>query len=475
MSILNVPHELLQAIFALDLSSRDLTSLCRTNKKINTIATHVLYSKIEWEWLGPSCIPPMFLFLRTLLQRKDLATHVKSLNLRGGTFSHSPFSGKKPPVVQDLPGLEYNEIDTAIRSATLDPVLTTSWISATRTGRMDALVALLLSQLPHLTRLTLETNFAKEMSWIGYVVLYKTTGENPPALQRLRAVKISITIDWDTSPARMDNTDAVLAMFYLPNIQHIEADIGNPSSTLAWPAHTPDPSSLTSLKLYTIREPHLVGILKVTRNLKSLSWLWDYCPDMLYTSPVVDLDAISAALKHVQKTLTDLTIDATTDEGTGVEFSRLGYRGTMGDALRNMQCLERLQAPFTFLLGPPVPGSASQVDHEECPPLPPGATRSQVEQRLEDVLPPTLRHLTITQELGMWGCVVNCDLAWDDEAQFAQIASWLRSASATTPHLRSMCLEFGTWSPLEFGLWGVEMQDRLRSVGAEVGVDIEII
>lgn len=322
---------------------------------------------------------------------------------------------------------------------------------------MDALVALLLIHLPQLTTLVLETNFAKELSMIGQVILHKCTSTGGTSvLQRLQTIKISLEADWDTRNTSINNTDAVLAMFYLPKVQHIEADIGNPPSMLKWPAaFRPDLSNLTSLDLYTIREPHLGEILMATQNLRSLSWLWDYNPDLLHSSPVIDLDAISAALRHVQRTLTHLNISATTDEGDGVEFRRLTFRGTM-DGLRDMQRLETLQAPFVFLLGVPGPGAE--------------------ERRLEDVLPSTLRHLTITQELGMWGCSVNRDLAWDDEDQYEKIASWLGCSEARSrPYLRSMRLEFGIWSPLDFGLWGVEMQDRLRNLGSEVGVDAEIV
>lgn len=432
----------------------------RTNKALNIVAVPILYSSIEWAWLEEDRIPLIGFLLCTILNRPDLAAHVKSLTLRGSTFSLPPFTGKKPPLVpaSSRAGLRLNddELESVISQATLDSALADSWIAAAREGRMDALVALLLIHLPQLTTLILETNFAKEKSMIGQVVLHECTS----VLQQLQTIKISLETDWDTRNTTIDNTDAVLAMFYLRKIRYIQAEIGNPPNLLKWPgAFTPDSSDLTSLDLYSKREPHLGEILKVTQNLTSLSWLWDYDPDLLHYSPVIDLDAISAALRHVHRTLTHLNISATTSEGDGVDFRRLTFPGSM-DGLRDMQCLETLQAPFVFLLGVPGPGAE--------------------ERRLEDVVPSTLRHLTITQELGMWGCIVNDDFAWDDEDQFEKIASWLASpqscsSSTRRPYLQSMSLEFGTWSPLEFGLWGVEMQNRLRNLGGEICVDVEIV
>lgn len=352
---------------------------------------------------------------------------------------------------------------TSIQKAKLDPAFAKSWISAAVAGRMDALVSLLLVQLQHLEKLVLETSFAREMSFIGQAILCKCLyKDSTPVWQQLRTIEISVLVDLNTSPVTIDNTDAVLAMFYLPNFQHIQADIGIPPRMLKWPGQQePNPVMLTSLNLYTIREPHLGEILRVTRNLKTLHWFWNYSPDMLNCSPVLDLNAISAALQHVQATLTDLHIDADTDEGVnGIEFQAVHFHGAM-DGLCNMRVLERLHLPFVFLLGAPEPKSPEPNSNA---------------RHLEGMLPRTLRHLNITQELGMWPVPVNKHLAWDDEDQYEKIAAWLRNAKAgAAPLLRSLRFEFGTWSPVDFNLWPVPMQERLISIGAEVGVDVEII
>lgn len=92
---------------------------------------------------------------------------------------------------------------------------------------MDAMVALLLLHLPSITTLVVETNFGKETNMIGQAIFY-TTKETNSALQHLRYIKISGLVDWNPVKASITNTHAILAMLYLPSIQYLEADIGNP-------------------------------------------------------------------------------------------------------------------------------------------------------------------------------------------------------------------------------------------------------
>lgn len=463
MSILDLPLELLQAILACELSPRDLAVLGRINKTFNVIVVPILYSRIECTWLRKSTTP-IRLLLRTILKRPDLAVFLKSLILRHWPLhtwkSRTCFvtRGGSP---LELLGLHDEELESVISQATPDPALAESWIAAAREGMTDALVALLLVHLPQLTYLALET-YHDDLSIIKKVILHDCTSRGSTSvLQQLQTIKISLTEDdWETqiTSGGMDN-DAVLAMFYLPNIQHIhDADIANPPSMWKWPtAFTPDLSNLRSLDLESIRETHLGEILMVTPNLRSLSWSCDYEWMELHDSPVIDLDALSAALRHVQRALTHLNInvnaylDDDTDESDGDESHRFTFRGTM-DGLRDMQHLETLQASFELLLGLSGPGAE--------------------ERRLEDVLPSTLRHLTITQMLGRRGYTGYRDLAWDDEDRYEKIASWLGSSKACSrPYLRSMRIDFG----YSAGLWGKEMLDRLRNLGSEAGVDVEIV
>lgn len=451
--LLDCPTEIFNEIFGLDTSPADLASLCRTNKSVSILTEPLLYAKVEWEWLEADHPPPITLLLRTLLHRPDLATHVESLILRGETFIFSCKKRKSPPL-PSRPGLSDHEIENAIRKTTASEAntgLADQWISAARAGSMDAFVALLLVRLPRLARLVLETNFARDMDLVGRAVLCETTRSSGASFRRLRSVDIFAREDWDATPTSIDNTEAALAMFYLPSVQHIRATVGSPKGAFGWPAQAPDPSTLTSLELFDIREPHLGELLKVTPCLRRLSWTWYKNPDMHHTSHIVDLDAISAALECVGETLTELDISADTDEGCGVDFPRLEFQGAL-DGLRKLRYLERLRIPLIFLMG----SASAGLDARR--------------RRLEDVVPSTLRHVTLTHELGMNDCFVNGDHSWDDGDQFDKIASWLQASKVATPHLRSMDFEFGIWAPSG---WNASMRDSLRRLGAEMGIKVE--
>lgn len=66
-----------------------------------------------------------------------------------------------------------------------------------------------------------------------------------------------------------------LSLFYLPTVTHISTWISNPT-TFSWPAGEPNLDHLTSLDIDWLCESFMAKILTLTRNLKSLSWTWEY-------------------------------------------------------------------------------------------------------------------------------------------------------------------------------------------------------
>jgi hypothetical protein len=135
-------------------------------------------------------------------------------------------------------------------------------------------------------------------------------------LQHIREVAYELKTDCPLAMSGRNTVD-ILPFFYFPEVRLLSLALDNPV-TFSWPAHTPDPSTITSLNLTFIRETHLGRLLSVTRGLKTLRWAWYYCDVFKYSShkPLVDLDEVATALIHVRNTLKDLTISARCGTGT---------------------------------------------------------------------------------------------------------------------------------------------------------------
>lgn len=139
------------------------------------------------------------------------------------------------------------------------------------------------------------------------------------------------------------------------------------------------PSTLTSLDLTSVREAYLAGLLSVTQNLGTLRWAWyyDFGVDDQFTTPIIDLDKIAAAIAHVRDTLTDLTISA--DCAIGGNDQLLPGLKTEGSlhAMVNCDMLRRLQVPWPFLVG----------------------FAQNTTKRLQDMMPRNIEYLSITDDL----------------------------------------------------------------------------
>lgn len=446
-SLLDCPVEILRVIFSHDTSLAGLDSLSRTSRDIRVLTEPLLYSRIEWEWVRRERPPRVALLLRTLLHRPDLAAHVRVFAIRAKGWVIRYFHWEEAATLSGHPGLSDQEVEDAVRKASPDPSLAARWISEARALVMDAFVALLLAQLPGLTELILTCPLSRNMGMVGRLMLSGASHDHG-RFRRLRSVQVDLDPDWNNRLENDDGMEDALAMFYLPSVRHIEAVIGNPRSTFAWPASTPEPSALTSLNLRGIREPHLADILKSTRSLTRLSWEWFKTPEMRRTSYVLDLDAVSAALGHVEATLAELIITADLSPGQAPELPRIEIRGAV-ESLRAMQRLESLQVPYIFLLG------SAAVPHNHT-------------RRLQDALPQTLRRLSLTNEMDCYQWHVNDEHGWSLEHQFDTISAWLQASRTATPLVHTLVLAEWKWDQ-----WDSDMFIDLRDVGTACDVLVE--
>lgn len=448
--LLNTPIEILRLIFA-SLSSADLHAICLTHKGFPIHAEPFLYSNIQWTW-AESQTPPITQLLRSILSRPQRASFVQTVKLNGDTFQRNQHrfrhaSPKIPVTESDLDGL----IECIKRiNVPYDDV----WIQELRSGTMDAFVALLLSQLPNLRCLHLSENFTRESRFVG-MILRSALCDEPrdshlPSFKHLHDVS-TIYFDLGIDIRRYTNarnTTEVLPFFYLPSIKRIEASIDNPT-TFVWPAaHPPNSSLLASLELTMIREGHLGQVLSNARGLKELRWDWRYRPDLEdhFVTDIIDLDQIAEDLFHVRETLADLTITATSDLSRAEpQYPHLGINGRLSP-FTNLDMLKRLEVPLPFLRGFSIFDSAVTC--------------------IEQTLPRNIEFVTITDDLRCQD-----EWEWQDDDLFDDIRGWLQDWRESTPHLRGIHLYFYV---IDYGEWDPLMRQKLRDLGAEAGVLVEI-
>lgn len=85
-SLVGLPIELLENVLV-DLQIDDVSSLSRTCKDAHRYLSPRVYHSIHWCWKDGRACPPYHLLLRSLLSNPSLASHVKTINLRGGVLS----------------------------------------------------------------------------------------------------------------------------------------------------------------------------------------------------------------------------------------------------------------------------------------------------------------------------------------------------------------------------------------------------
>jgi hypothetical protein len=275
------------------LSSAELRALCLVNRHLRASAEPFLYSEIQWTWLETDPHPPPITqLLRTILCRPELAASITSVHLDGYTFKRHEFRFRVPTI--PVSGTELDESITFIRGTRV--LYSDRWIQELRNGTTDAVVALLLAQLPNLRCLRLENDFTRCSALLGMVLrssICEPVDYGLPDFQHLRDVSFFGPDGEDQARDKsVRKTADILPLFYLPSVQCMSVSIEN-TLAFCWPAaHLPTPSTLTSLDLTSVREAYLAELLSVTQNLESLRWAWyyDFGVDDQFTTPIIDLD-----------------------------------------------------------------------------------------------------------------------------------------------------------------------------------------
>ncbi|KAL6228839.1 hypothetical protein BDW75DRAFT_235618 [Aspergillus navahoensis] len=444
------------------LSATEHRTLCLVNQDIRQHP--FIYSKIQWTWQKdrPDSPPPIPQLLRILLSRPQLAGYITDVRLDGYTYriSRKGFRWTIPSI--PIPNDELDKPIEFIRQTEVP--YSNRWIQELRDGTIDAIVALLLAQLNNLKYLYLSGDFTRRTALIGMVLqsaICEPIDNGLPDFRRLQDVSFLVPQGRDEAwDQKTKNTADVLPLFYLPNVQRMSASIQNPDEFRWTTARLPNPTKLISLDLTHVREGYLGELLSVTKNLRSLRWEWyfDYGVEDRFTTPIVELTQIVAALSTVRDTLTDLTIfaDCECDVHGGDAFRpAIKTEGSL-HSLVNFDMLRSLQIPWAFLVG----------------------FVQDMTKRLPDVIPRNIEYLIITDDLALQ----NDDnmpphwpqWEWKDYAIVDLLQSWLEDWGACTPHLRRITLLL-SWIDTDMNEWSPGMRDRLRELGGRTGVALELI
>lgn len=420
------------------LSQADLYNICLAHRRLRVVAETYLYSKIHFGW-KESQPHPITSLLRSMLRRPQLATYVRQIMLVGDSFYLPHYKARTPKIP-----VSESELEEALAFVARTKVSYRKiWSEALQTGTMDAFVAILLSQPLHLTNLYVGYDFSKESQFLG-LVLQSMICETLDCglrldLRYLESVSLKLYFENPQYRHRRKIAD-VLLLFYLPSVKRISASINN-LATFSWPlTHQPSLPNLRSLELDTIREPNLSQLLMVADQLQSFKWEWYYDPDLndhAFT-PIIDLPRITAAISHVQNTLSELVLKGASSVGRDVELPELTIHGSL-KAIAGFYKLRRFTVPLVFLLG-----------------FSPDST-----MRIEDFLPPSLEFLTITDNL----CFHN-QYEWTDRETLSVLEIWLEGFQASTPYL----CEVAFFLRQTDSNWNQPIRDEFYELCVRVGI-----
>ncbi|KAM7208146.1 hypothetical protein V8F20_001426 [Naviculisporaceae sp. PSN 640] len=435
------------------LSKSDYHALCLVHSAIRCLAERYLYSSIDFT-LKPVGDPNERRFvhllplLRTVLRRPELTNYIRAITYPEKWWHSSRLWSHPAPEWAILPDSPLQEAIAFVETTALP--YTGSWIMGLRRGSVDAYLAVLLTQLPSLQRLSLGGDVFiqgdiiqsdSHATLLGLVLRSllvpsypSIPGAQPGSLVRLQSIHLVRFLHpyFEIPRIKVQNTNEVLPFFYLPAIKSVDLSFSVvlPSPDEFWPTGSPTPvplAKLTSLTLRDLREPQLGRLLSITPNLQSLHWEWNLYDEGLslaYNVPVVDMDLIMSALNHVKPTLTELNIRAqhrSLSHGSMISGGIIHVQNPgRARELANFPRLTKLAIPLGFITGFNLPLKA---DNEHF--FPGG-------------LPRTLEYLTLTDDL----FPNNINDSRDGPAYLALVLPWLQNLRTYTPGFKRLHICF---------------------------------
>ena len=145
------------------LHSNDILALSKTSRALHTSTNHLLYRDIKWLWKTWRGFLKRLLLLQTILARPHLASLVRNITFL--TRDQQPYlNWTKPDIPWRAQADRYKDMVAGsvdiIERAGFPDNEASDWICALQGGETEAFIAVLISQLPGLTSLRLEWEFA---------------------------------------------------------------------------------------------------------------------------------------------------------------------------------------------------------------------------------------------------------------------------------------------------------------------------
>jgi len=325
-SLCVLPPELISCILS-SLEKPDVKNVCLVSKCLYCGATDAFYSDIEINLNDyQHKQSPLKRFLRTLLDKDWLGYAVKQFALLGDECQ-----GDSHHVVGDSALLQLSKDQFEQASSTSLDALN---------GSNLLLVALILAKLPNIQYLRLGIKFLTMSASLGVFLGCGLTipggrfhANSLSTLSHLTHVVFAPIVDLDGEGRKakphfedvdqyldwppdglfadrpIDSLQAI-ALFYLPVIQSIDILLPSSARRLQWPGDRPHTVTLTILILRstTCGEDTIEELLRVTPNLKKLSYERFYDPNELPERRLPNPRRLYIALQHVKRTLEELVI-----------------------------------------------------------------------------------------------------------------------------------------------------------------------
>lgn len=339
------------------LSAADKARVLRVCKLLQQVAEQALYTDIRLRWRFPISNISLHGLLATVVTTPAIASHVKHFQTVGPR-NKNIWYGPRPLWLSDE---NFAIISGLARSASTAGE-EEQWAEDAEHGNSDLFQALLISQLPNITQLTIGhdscSSFRYLVKMFERVLCCKKAINGLSRFHHLKRVNICVDMtSRDLEKVGCFNLDLtyLLLFFYLPSIRDMRIVMRNYLKDHAWPTTQPCTNSLTSLflKASDCSEAFLERVLAVTPNLKSLNY--DFITSKW--SPVVSsylcANDLGRALAHVKKTLEQLTLSVQVhclhDELNEDDSLMCGIIGSL--SLHEHESLVRLEVPTVVLLG----------------------------------------------------------------------------------------------------------------------------
>jgi hypothetical protein len=172
-------------------------------------------------------------------------------------------------------------------------------------------------------------------------------------LQRLAYVRRLDKDEQDQDQSDQDSQfEEAFSTLYLPNLVDAKLWLANPER-FWWPEGKPNLDHLTSLDIEWLHPRLLKKILSLTRNLKSLTYSWDYAEDISrdgWKDPDLNLDKIITAISPSKHTLEKLHIKFRVGFGRRETWPELSTSGSF-DSLVEFDQIKELHVPLVALYG----------------------------------------------------------------------------------------------------------------------------